>query len=779
MLDEIDRWLQDSSAGRAFVLVGGPGTGKTALSAHLVQTRSEIVASHFCSHASRQKSEPVAAVRSLAYYLSSQLPAYQERLRSIDLSYILSEYDDAVTLFDILVTQQLVHIEHAGAPLVVLIDALDEAGRDGRNALAEIVGSEFLRTPEWLRLICTTRPEPEVMWCLQGLAPNVLDATSEASMGDIREYVEGRLLALGHAKAQAALAAASISCDSEGVFLYAVAACDEVCAGGLAALDSMPRGLGSMLQTLMRRRVPDVGRFRSACRPLLSLILASYEPMGHAALRDAAGLSAGELNDALTEFGSLIRDEPAGVVLFHKSLADWLQNRATAGPYFCDVADGHALVADALARRADAAISSEYVRRFGQLHAAAAGRWDLAARYLEVPGFDDGGTLLVNDVVDETSSPERLLRLAESVAARGDAAVRQFLIRLIPIVQHGGWRRAGEVLEVLAPSAASPETIAILRYLRAWMQQLTGRLADSLRTYSELRFSDLGDIEPMARFREADACRESGLLDRAQSAYEELVGSSVRGTRDWGLFSQQYADILYVRGRVADAQAVLRDVIESEATAWPEAAAEALRISGHISRMSLEEASATASYDAARSIFEEIGSRSGLARIETNLAETMATCDPESAIAHAESAIAQNTAIEHPIESGKAVRAMGLALGFLGRFDEARSRLAQAMEILEATGYRAGVCWTMADMLWVALLSGQQEQAMDLFDTMAQRLDELDAYPVLTYRSAVLLEEAGAANDATGRRRAAADECLQWIVDRDEFHSRLKASLRR
>lgn len=45
---ELDGWLADSRR-RAFIVVGEPGIGKSAIAAHFATTRSEIAAIHFCT----------------------------------------------------------------------------------------------------------------------------------------------------------------------------------------------------------------------------------------------------------------------------------------------------------------------------------------------------------------------------------------------------------------------------------------------------------------------------------------------------------------------------------------------------------------------------------------------------------------------------------------------------------------------------------------------------------------------------------------------------------
>ena len=45
-------------------------------------------------------------------------------------------------------------------PIVIVIDALDEASVDNRNELADVIVSQFSKTPAWVKLLVTSRNEP-------------------------------------------------------------------------------------------------------------------------------------------------------------------------------------------------------------------------------------------------------------------------------------------------------------------------------------------------------------------------------------------------------------------------------------------------------------------------------------------------------------------------------------------------------------------------------------------------------------------------------------------
>jgi len=248
LFDHIDEWLQDSHASRVFWITGNPGVGKTAIAAWLLTHRREAAAFHLCQHGHKDKSNSRKTILSIAYQLSSQLPNYQERLNSLNLEEIVTQ-DNAKTLFDNLIVQPLSrNFPHPGRTIIILIDALDEATERDRNELADFIGSEFDKTPEWIRLIITSRPEPEVSHPLQALTPYILDASTPENEDDIRTFLHKELVPFAGGKEPSMDIIDTIISLSEGVFLYVEWIRKELELGGLflGRLNEFPKGLGGI-----------------------------------------------------------------------------------------------------------------------------------------------------------------------------------------------------------------------------------------------------------------------------------------------------------------------------------------------------------------------------------------------------------------------------------------------------------------------------------------------------------------------------------------------------
>ena len=282
LFDHIDEWLQDSHASRVFWITGNPGVGKTAIAAWLLTHRREAAAFHLCQHGHKDKSNSRKTILSIAYQLSSQLPDYQERLNSLNLEEIVTE-DNAKTLFDNLIVQPLSYnFPHPGRTIIILIDALDEATEGDRNELADFIGSEFDKTPEWIRLIITSRPEPEVSHPLQALTPYILDASTPENEDDIRTFLHKELVPFAGGKEPSMDIIDTIISLSEGVFLYVEWIRKELELGRLSldGLNEFPKGLGGIYAQFFKRQFPDTDIFERKYRSVLEIIVAAREPLG-------------------------------------------------------------------------------------------------------------------------------------------------------------------------------------------------------------------------------------------------------------------------------------------------------------------------------------------------------------------------------------------------------------------------------------------------------------------------------------------------------------------
>jgi len=382
VFEAIRQWLDSPPLQRVFWICGGPGVGKTALSAVLSSRYLEVAALHLCKFGHAQKSDPRRVVTSLAYQLTTQLPDYEASIAAMDVERLV--LDDARTLFDNLLVQPLARINPPERAVVMLIDALDEATSDGRNQLASFIASEYPRTPEWLRLIITSRAEPAVTAPLQGLNPFILDTEREENFADLRAYLKRELAPLLQGRDNSDTLVGKILERSEGVFLYAERVCADIRAGNLSLdrTDVFPRGLGEAFWQFFERQFPHVERYKERVRDPLMAVAAAREPLPLSYLQRIFGWREVELRDFVGSLGSLFpvesKDDDDVIQPYHRALTDWLTDESKAADYYASLLDGHAILADAGwgEYQSDAAAMSSYALRHLTAHLVEAERWE-------------------------------------------------------------------------------------------------------------------------------------------------------------------------------------------------------------------------------------------------------------------------------------------------------------------------------------------------------------------------------------------------------------------
>jgi WD40 repeat protein len=427
--EQVERWIEIPKS-RVFWLTGLPGVGKSAFAAHLCQTHPDVKARHFCEHGHQDRGDPRRALLSIVYQLAEQIPEYGSRLLEEDLA--AESGKDVRTIFDNLLVRKLDGLDQLKRPVLVVIDAIDEASQGGRNAIAEMIRDYWAFTPGWLRLLITSRPESEVISTLAAFNPTFLDTRGKENREDMRGYLQRELSAIE--QSVSSVAVEGFLDRSGGVFLYLIVVTEELREGRLSLdrLHEFPDGLAGYYSRFFQRQFPDIERFEVIAHAALQMILAAREPLSIENLREANGWSQTEFNRFKRAVGSLIEvttESGTGVVrVFHKSLAEWLADEGRAGPYYVSEADGHRRLARAgLAEvAADVHEVKPYFLRHLPIHLRAAGMFK--ERRLVLTNFALAMRRCEAGALEEFLADyrgERGLDLNESLAAWAECIVRQ------------------------------------------------------------------------------------------------------------------------------------------------------------------------------------------------------------------------------------------------------------------------------------------------------------------------------------------------------------------
>jgi hypothetical protein len=373
LLPELLGWLENDNQ-RLFLLTGGPGTGKSMIMAWLAsygplpavekahqqleQLRSQVKAVHFCVAASGS-TDPKDLVREMAGQLTRGVPGFGPALAAtlgdqvqitaeqhvghvatggsvtgiyianLDLRSLSEELSFNRILRDPL---KRLYADGYKEPLLLLVDALDEAlTYTGSTNLVQLM-SKLTDFPPQVRFLATTRPDPRVTKYFRDARPLDLIAEAPPDVDDVRVYALNRLARTEGLDAVADSALAGrISTAARGIFLYAAIVLDELIPRlvqdpglDLDALE-LPDGLSSLYHNFLNRELGrDEDRWGKIIRPVLGLIaVAQGDGLPRTQL---AGISGVEVEQALRICRQYLAGElPHGPFhVFHKSFSDFL-----------------------------------------------------------------------------------------------------------------------------------------------------------------------------------------------------------------------------------------------------------------------------------------------------------------------------------------------------------------------------------------------------------------------------------------------------------------------
>jgi tetratricopeptide (TPR) repeat protein len=366
LINRYEDWLDAPSSAKAskvFRIEGGPGMGKTAFTSYLAHyTKSSVLALHLCKSGSGATHQPYRLVTSLAYQMATRLPDYRARLLRVPCiqNPTLMQGQDAGSLWDTLISEPMAGAGKAGLidrqRLAIVIDGLDEATKNGKNDIVELLVDHIQTLPAWIGVVLTGRPDPELLQSLKQYAPQVISENDPANQDDLRHYIEAWLKdevtekQLPAHKVQDATQA--LLKKSDGAILYLAQVREEWRHGienGCNAIDlsnpsTLPSGLNALYLKSFKRRFPELAadpdnptsRWNALVKPLLSYVLASPEPLPLDLARELMGWAdesagADKQHKALQAMGSLLKrtgdaekPDTCTLALFHNSVREWL-----------------------------------------------------------------------------------------------------------------------------------------------------------------------------------------------------------------------------------------------------------------------------------------------------------------------------------------------------------------------------------------------------------------------------------------------------------------------
>lgn len=401
---ELDKWLVERPSNRVFWLLGDAGVGKSAVACHWIHTRGDVIAYHLCVHGNSDKADPKRILLSLIGQMAGALPKYFKRLSELSIEEEVKK--NAKTIFDNLILAPFRRDFPApDGDRLVIIDALDEANRGEENELAAFIAESWGDLPRWLRLVVTSRPNPNVVAHLSVFDPFRLRTNRRENLDDIHSYLRRELLVMELEPSDSVLD--QIVDKSEGLFLYAQIVLDEIRSGKLSLkrLSDFPEGLTDYYRRWFTREFPDTREYQEKYHQVVSAIVAQRAPLPLEILAGALELNLHKLRHRLSRLSVLFPITPdrsdnrsvSFITALHKSLCDWLceQNPLNqlpkAGPFSVDVAMGDKLFAQHgwSVYQAGTLLENPYYSKTLLRHLAAAGKHDEMGKVMLDPTLLD------------------------------------------------------------------------------------------------------------------------------------------------------------------------------------------------------------------------------------------------------------------------------------------------------------------------------------------------------------------------------------------------------
>ena len=343
---ELQDWARQEQGEQALVIVANYGVGKTAFLAEVIATAAAgrpVVAHHFCRADIRETLKPGAFVRSLASQLAQALPAYRALIEADDAKELRDKldqateqsgdsaekgYDKAVLAFDQAVLATLRRIDPPTEPLLLVVDALDEAqdpfaisGTNGTPpTIVSLLAKHATYLPPWLKVVATSRSREDVLGTLeQAFALKKINAEEKDNLTDLLNYTKQRCQGspLKNRLAAAQLTATEVAQflsskkQSSGKFLYIVLVLNALESEKLplasrADLEALPPGLDAFYSETFQRRFPSHELY-TPIKLLLGLLCVQQEPLGYAELGAILDASIDQIGLWLAPLEDLLR----------------------------------------------------------------------------------------------------------------------------------------------------------------------------------------------------------------------------------------------------------------------------------------------------------------------------------------------------------------------------------------------------------------------------------------------------------------------------------------
>ncbi len=416
------------------LIMGDPGTGKSALSAHLVCSRTSsptiynhILGYHLCKHSDKNTQIAGKFVRNLAEMIARRLPeygcivsnsSYIQRSLNTDCLNI----QDPVGCFEQTILSPLKNLTNVPKEnWYLVIDALDECltQSETSHSIVYLLRQKLLRFPSWLKLVLTSRNESSVSLNSNSVKKLIIDPGDPRNLEDIELFLSTRFYRDGPLLRQLKV-----------WYLFVKEMLRHWETSTQAKSDSygLPKSLGELYHSYFERLYNGKGKFKPV-RRILELLVSTFEPLTqneifHVISMKEKGLDEDyDFKDRMKDLGHFLRYGRNGTVtLYHLSLSEWLTSESNRdGSFYVSKKKGHEMFCDyyfSLIRNGDNSTLLSYIHALVQHIAFAGWKEKYVEEFLSFP----------SQVVN-SSDPNSNRTLLHLVATINNSEVMKLVLR--------------------------------------------------------------------------------------------------------------------------------------------------------------------------------------------------------------------------------------------------------------------------------------------------------------------------------------------------------------